>query len=118
MPTEQIVEDLPTRPVPPGVEHLGSFELPPNAHETEAVEPDGATPRWARLALLVLLATTAATYLWNLAASGYGNSFYAAAVEAGSKSWKATSFCADLAGWAAAPRMNCAPRVCWVQPTA
>ena len=56
------------------------------------VEPEGATPRWARLALLVLLATTAGTYLWNLAASGYGNSFYAAAVEAGSKSWKAMFF--------------------------
>jgi 4-amino-4-deoxy-L-arabinose transferase-like glycosyltransferase len=92
MPTEQIVEDLPTRPVPPGVEHLGSFELPPNADETEVVEPDAPTPRWARLALLVLLATTAGTYLWNLAASGYGNSFYAAAVEAGSKSWKAMFF--------------------------
>jgi 4-amino-4-deoxy-L-arabinose transferase-like glycosyltransferase len=92
MPTEQIVEDLPTRPVSPGPGHLGSFELPPHAQETEVVESDGATPRWARLALLVLLATTAGTYLWNLAASGYGNSFYAAAVEAGSKSWKAMFF--------------------------
>jgi 4-amino-4-deoxy-L-arabinose transferase-like glycosyltransferase len=92
MPTEQIVEDPPTRPVSPGVEHLASFELPPSAHETEIVEPENATPRWARLALLVLLATTAGTYLWNLAASGYGNSFYAAAVEAGSKSWKAMFF--------------------------
>ena len=36
--------------------------------------------------------TTAGTYLWDLAASGYGNSFYAAAVEAGSKSWKAMFF--------------------------
>jgi 4-amino-4-deoxy-L-arabinose transferase-like glycosyltransferase len=92
MPTEQVVEDLPTRPAHPDVEHLASFELPPHAQETEVVEPEGATPRWARLALVVLLATTAGTYLWNLAASGYGNSFYAAAVEAGSKSWKAMFF--------------------------
>jgi 4-amino-4-deoxy-L-arabinose transferase-like glycosyltransferase len=41
------------------------------------------------MALAVLLAATAGAYLWNLSASGYGNSFYAAAVEAGSKSWKA-----------------------------
>jgi 4-amino-4-deoxy-L-arabinose transferase-like glycosyltransferase len=92
MPTEQIVEDPATRPAPPDVEHLASFELPPSARTAEIVESDGATPRWARLALVVLLATTAGTYLWNLAASGYGNSFYAAAVEAGSKSWKAMFF--------------------------
>jgi 4-amino-4-deoxy-L-arabinose transferase-like glycosyltransferase len=92
MPTEQIVEDLPTRPAPPDVEHLAPFELPPSAHAADVVESDGASPRWARLALVVLLATTAGTYLWNLAASGYGNSFYAAAVEAGSKSWKAMFF--------------------------
>jgi 4-amino-4-deoxy-L-arabinose transferase-like glycosyltransferase len=47
------------------------------------------SPRWALIALGVLLAATAGAYLWNLSASGYGNSFYAAAVEAGSKSWKA-----------------------------
>jgi 4-amino-4-deoxy-L-arabinose transferase-like glycosyltransferase len=49
----------------------------------------GRSPRWALIALGVLLAATAGAYLWNLSASGYGNSFYAAAVEAGSKSWKA-----------------------------
>ena len=31
-------------------------------------------------------------YLWSLSASGYGNSFYAAAVQAGSQSWKAFFF--------------------------
>jgi len=92
MPTEQIVEDPATRPASPDVEHLASFELPPHVHAAEVAEPGGASPRWARLALLALLATTAGTYLWNLAASGYGNSFYAAAVEAGSKSWKAMFF--------------------------
>jgi 4-amino-4-deoxy-L-arabinose transferase-like glycosyltransferase len=92
MPTEQIVEGPATHAARPDVEHLASFELPPNALPTEVVGADGGSPRWARLALLALLVTTAATYLWNLAASGYGNSFYAAAVEAGSKSWKAMFF--------------------------
>ena len=55
--------------------------------------PEGeGSPRWARPALAALLIITAASYLYNLAASGFGNSFYAAAVEAGSKSWKAMLF--------------------------
>ena len=49
-------------------------------------------PRWARPALLVLLLLTAAAYMWDLSASGYANSFYAAAVQAGTKSWKAFFF--------------------------
>ena len=43
-------------------------------------------------ALVALLAGTAVLYLWSLSASGYGNSFYAAAVQAGSQSWKAFFF--------------------------
>ncbi|MEU2956318.1 ArnT family glycosyltransferase [Streptomyces xanthochromogenes] len=49
-------------------------------------------PAWARPALLALLAVTCAAYLWNLSASGYANSFYSAAVQAGSQSWKAFFF--------------------------
>ncbi|MFJ2771655.1 glycosyltransferase family 39 protein [Streptomyces sp. NPDC087300] len=49
-------------------------------------------PRWARPALLGLLLATAALYLWNLSASGYANSFYSAAVQAGSRSWQALFF--------------------------
>ncbi|MGW7068086.1 ArnT family glycosyltransferase [Streptomyces sp. NPDC054855] len=49
-------------------------------------------PRWARPAFLGLLLATAALYLWNLSASGYANSFYSAAVQAGSQSWKAMFF--------------------------
>ncbi|XVV09387.1 glycosyltransferase family 39 protein [Actinoplanes sp. CA-131856] len=45
--------------------------------------------RWP---VLVLLAATAVLYLWDLSASGYGNSFYAAAAQAGSQSWKAWLF--------------------------
>ncbi len=43
-------------------------------------------------ALVLLLTATAVTYLWDLSASGYANSFYAAAVQAGTKSWKAFFF--------------------------
>lgn len=46
-------------------------------------------PAWARPALLGLLAATAALYFWNLTSSGWANSFYSAAVQAGSQSWKA-----------------------------
>jgi 4-amino-4-deoxy-L-arabinose transferase-like glycosyltransferase len=45
-----------------------------------------------RPALLTLLAGTALLYLWDLSASGYANEFYAAAVQAGTKSWKALLF--------------------------
>ncbi len=49
-------------------------------------------PAWARPALIGLLVATALGYLWNLTASGDANSFYAAAVQAGTKSWKAFFF--------------------------
>jgi 4-amino-4-deoxy-L-arabinose transferase-like glycosyltransferase len=40
----------------------------------------------------VLLAGTAVLYMWGLSASGYANSFYAAAVQAGTKNWEAFLF--------------------------
>jgi 4-amino-4-deoxy-L-arabinose transferase-like glycosyltransferase len=49
-------------------------------------------PGWARPALIALLLGTAIAYMWDLSASGYANSFYAAAVQAGTKSWKAMFF--------------------------
>jgi 4-amino-4-deoxy-L-arabinose transferase-like glycosyltransferase len=49
-------------------------------------------PRWARPALLGLLAFTALLYLWDLGRNGYANDFYAAAVQAGTRSWKAFFF--------------------------
>ncbi|MFF3942768.1 mannosyltransferase YkcB-related protein [Streptomyces phaeofaciens] len=49
-------------------------------------------PRWARPAFLGLLLATLLLYLYNLSASGYANSFYSAAVQAGSQSWKALFF--------------------------
>ncbi|MGN5634017.1 glycosyltransferase family 39 protein [Streptomyces sp. AC154] len=49
-------------------------------------------PRWARPAFLGMLLAITAAYLWNLSASGYANSFYSAAAQAGSQSWKAFFF--------------------------
>ncbi|KAA0234309.1 MAG: hypothetical protein JJLCMIEE_02496 [Acidimicrobiales bacterium] len=49
-------------------------------------------PRWVRPSLLALLAGTLVLYTWNLAASGWANSFYSAAAQAGSVSWKAFLF--------------------------
>ena len=52
----------------------------------------GLRPAWARPALLGLLLATALLYTWNLTSSGWANSFYSAAVQAGSESWKAFFF--------------------------
>ncbi|MEU7413347.1 glycosyltransferase family 39 protein [Streptomyces sp. NPDC042638] len=49
-------------------------------------------PRWVRPAFLGLLTATLLLYLYDLSASGYANSFYSAAVQAGSTSWKAFFF--------------------------
>jgi 4-amino-4-deoxy-L-arabinose transferase-like glycosyltransferase len=49
-------------------------------------------PAWAMPALLALLLATAVLYLAGLSRSGYANEFYAAAVQAGTKSWKAFLF--------------------------
>ncbi|MEV1085012.1 glycosyltransferase family 39 protein [Streptomyces sp. NPDC050211] len=49
-------------------------------------------PRWVRPAFWGLLLATAALYFYNLSSSGYANSFYSAAVQAGSQSWKAFFF--------------------------
>ena len=49
-------------------------------------------PAWARPALLALLAATAVLYLVGLSRNGGANAFYAAAVQAGTKSWKAAFF--------------------------
>ncbi len=46
-------------------------------------------PIWARPALVSLLLATAVLYLWGLSESGWANSFYSAAAQAGSQSWEA-----------------------------
>ncbi|HWJ82530.1 MAG TPA: glycosyltransferase family 39 protein [Nocardioides sp.] len=69
---------------------------------TTAAAPGGPAPldhppgepgvRARRASLAALLALTAVAYLWTLSESGYANSFYAAAAQAGSESWKAFFF--------------------------
>ncbi len=54
--------------------------------------PAAGEPSWVRPSLLLLLAATAALYLWDLGASGWANTFYSAAVQAGTKSWEAFFF--------------------------
>ncbi len=49
-------------------------------------------PAWARPALVGLLLATGLLYLWGLGESGWANSFYSAAAQAGSESWKAFFF--------------------------
>ncbi|HEX4398471.1 MAG TPA: glycosyltransferase family 39 protein, partial [Trebonia sp.] len=49
-------------------------------------------PAWARPALFGLLLITGMLYLFNLSRNGYANDFYAAAVQAGTRSWKAFFF--------------------------
>jgi 4-amino-4-deoxy-L-arabinose transferase-like glycosyltransferase len=77
------------------------------AHPGEATAPEGPAgrgrlvrllrgserdPRWARPALLALLVLTALLYIVGLSRNGWANDFYAAAVQAGTKSWKAFFF--------------------------
>ena len=62
---------------------------PPQIGETT---PPPVRARWERPALFALLGVTAVMFLWGLEASGWANSFYSAAAQAGSKSWKAWFF--------------------------
>jgi len=75
----------------------------PNAHRP-GNQPASAARRRSpvpaeRAALVLLLGATAVLYLWGLGESGWANSFYSAAAQAGSESWKALFFGAsDAAG--------------------
>ena len=83
-PAEAVEQAAPPAPTwPPGPRPGGL------ARFVRGKESDAA---WVRPALLVLLAATAVLYLWDLGASGWANSFYSAAVQAGTKSWKAMFF--------------------------
>jgi 4-amino-4-deoxy-L-arabinose transferase-like glycosyltransferase len=65
---------------------------PPPGRLRRLVRGPAADPQWARPALFGLLALTALLYLWDLSRNGYANDFYSAAVQAGTKSWKAAFF--------------------------
>ncbi|WP_020014897.1 ArnT family glycosyltransferase [Promicromonospora sukumoe] len=71
----------------------------PPADAAPETAPVAARARWERPALAGLLIVTAVLYLWGLSASGWANSFYSAAVQAGSESWTAFLYGAsDAAG--------------------
>ena len=84
-----------TLPRPPGSAPSGPAATWPRRSTPGNHRRSGPSPmrsRWERPALLALLVGTAVLYLWNLSASGYANDFYAAAVQAGTQSWKAWLF--------------------------
>ncbi|MDQ1660470.1 MAG: hypothetical protein QOJ68_450, partial [Blastococcus sp.] len=83
---EFLIEPEPTEPATP-VRPTGDGRRPSRAVRLVRGRDDDAA--WVRPALLALLAGTGVLYLWNLAASGWGNAFYAAAVQAGSSNWEA-----------------------------
>ncbi|MER6551746.1 glycosyltransferase family 39 protein [Streptomyces sp. NPDC001725] len=78
------------RPDTPGAPAHAAGSREPLVRRVRRGRPED--PRWARPVFLAMLLVIALAYLWNLSASGYANSFYSAAVQAGSQSWKAFFF--------------------------
>ncbi|ALG83635.1 ArnT family glycosyltransferase [Gordonia phthalatica] len=64
---------------------------PADAAPAEPPRPS-RTGLYRKLSLAGLLIVTAVLYLWNLSINGWANSFYTAAIQAGSQSWKAWFF--------------------------
>ncbi|WP_406197332.1 glycosyltransferase family 39 protein [Kitasatospora sp. NBC_01560] len=107
----QPAPDAPSDATPPAGALFPEFALPPTGPKGPAswagrlrtlpartLRGRADDPRWVRPALLALLAATALLYLWGLSASGWANSFYSAAVQAGSQSWKAFFYGSSDAG--------------------
>jgi 4-amino-4-deoxy-L-arabinose transferase-like glycosyltransferase len=70
----------------------------PNSNAAPAGIGTSPNPRWVRPALSALLLAAAAFWTIGLSRNGWGNSFYAAAVQAGTESWKAFLFGSSDAG--------------------
>ncbi|MBT2532991.1 glycosyltransferase family 39 protein [Arthrobacter sp. ISL-48] len=85
MSTESII-DAPAR----GIAH--ALRRVPSAPRWQRLAYGDRQPRWVRPSAAALLLVTGLTYLWNLTNSGYGNAFYAAAVQSGTKNWTALLF--------------------------
>lgn len=84
--------EVPEHAPPPGGHRASGPPSGPRGFAARVWRGRDEDARWVRPAFLALLAVTAALYLWDLSASGYANSFYSAAVQAGSESWKAFFF--------------------------
>ncbi|WNZ10318.1 glycosyltransferase family 39 protein [Streptomyces sp. 11x1] len=83
---EPIVPEAPAEPPAPSAGEPGQ----PLAKRLWRGRPEDH--RWIRPGFLLALLLIGGLYTWNLTASGYANSFYSAAVQAGSQSWKAFFF--------------------------
>jgi 4-amino-4-deoxy-L-arabinose transferase-like glycosyltransferase len=80
-----------TLPVPPMVSPSADppAARPVRSRWTALYRGRAGDAPWVRPSLIALLLLTGVLYLWGLGASGWGNAFYSAAVQAGSESWKA-----------------------------
>ncbi|MFI5717082.1 glycosyltransferase family 39 protein [Nocardia sp. NPDC051750] len=78
---------------------------------TMPAPPQGRRIPWEKIGLAVLLVGTAAAYFWNLTANGFANSFYAAAVQSGAKSWEAFFF--GSSDWSNAITVDKTPASLW-----
>jgi len=100
-PSNVLLESPSPQVTPSDTPSSNTAATPPGTPQAPgACSPDRPPPtRWERPALGVLLLATAVLYLWDLSASGWANSFYSAAAQAGSKSWSAFLYGAsDAAG--------------------
>src|SRR5487761_430231 len=71
------------------ITHRGRASAVPNRH---LVVARIHYPAWARPSFLVLMLVTLVLYVWGLDRNGWSNAYYAAAVQAGTQSWKAFFF--------------------------
>ncbi|WBB52730.1 glycosyltransferase family 39 protein [Verrucosispora sp. WMMD573] len=70
----------------------------PSGAPTASADPSAPSTAWVRPALAALLLATGLLYLWGLGASGWANSYYAAAAQAGSQDWTAFFYGSSDAG--------------------
>ncbi len=92
-PTDGAHEPRPDTPDPGGPPaEAPPHDDPPNGLLKRIGRGRPEDPAWVRPGLIVLLMGTGLLYLWGLGRSGWANSFYSAAVQAGTTSWKAFFF--------------------------
>ncbi|MBS1698292.1 MAG: glycosyltransferase family 39 protein, partial [Actinobacteria bacterium] len=77
-----------------------ALPVPSGAHPAMPQDASAAIPRarWEAPAYAGALVLTGILYVWNLAASGWANAFYSAAVQAGTQNWVAFFYGSSDAG--------------------
>ena len=103
-----------TGPVDAGPVDAGPVDAGPGGEGTGPRNPweRPPDPRWTRPALAALLLGTALAYLWDLGRNGMGNTFYAAAVQSGTKSW--SSFFFGSSDWGDFITVDKPPASLWI----